>query len=338
MNAVKSQDNQVSSYKPKNHFNQYSLDEIEDKLMKDVVICSKRNKEYEEMYMSKLEQGQKTYEQYIKGAIPKSKFDKILQRKEPLDNDLNYTKVEKLKKQYIYEYIESQTHSQKQQQDIKVFQKKNKKLNFFFSDPDTIEEIAIDAAYHNEIQQQSLQIQQENDLNDHQEQTQKFKLKAKVDTHSQGNKIFFVYKDQEYKLEREFPGNVFIEVRKGDMVGVFKKDDFNYIPIEQEQFQQQAQQQNLNKMQSSVSSNNQLVLESRNLITEQQDDRSEISTRSRAYSISSHHTNHLQYRKKNQQSKKISNNYLNVTPNKQLYNIGQSKNISYLSTASQKRY
>ncbi|EAS03269.2 hypothetical protein TTHERM_00537040 (macronuclear) [Tetrahymena thermophila SB210] len=326
-------DNQA---KPKSHFNQYSLDEIEDKYMKDVVISSKPNYEYEEMYLCKLEQGKKTYEQCIKGAIPKSKFDKILERKEPLDNDLNYTKVEKLKKQYIYEYIESQTHSfQKQQQDIKVFQKKNKKLNFFFSDADTIEEIGIDAAYHNVIQEQTSQGQQDNELNDPLEQSQKFKLKAKVDAHSQGNKLFFVYKDQEYKLEREIPGNVFIEVRRGDMVGIFKKDDFNYIPIDLEQQQQAQQQQAINKMQSSISSNNQVVMESKHLITEQQDDRSEISTRSKAYSISSHHTNHLQYRKKNQYNKKVTNNYLNVTPNKQ---FGSSKNISYLSTASQKRY
>ncbi|KAL4439552.1 hypothetical protein ABPG74_003954 [Tetrahymena malaccensis] len=119
MNKINIQENHASPYKPKNHFNQYSLDDIEDKFMKDVVISSKPSYQYEEMYLSKLEQGEKTYEQYKKGAIPLSKFDKILKRKEPLDNDLNYNKVEKLKKQYIYEYIESQTHSfQKQQQDM----------------------------------------------------------------------------------------------------------------------------------------------------------------------------------------------------------------------------
>lgn len=58
-----------------------------------------------------------------------------------MDCDFNYSKIEKLNQEFIYEHIEQQlirTYNEKEV--LKVFSKKNDNLNFFLCDFEGIDE------------------------------------------------------------------------------------------------------------------------------------------------------------------------------------------------------
>ncbi|KAL4468374.1 hypothetical protein ABPG72_012268 [Tetrahymena utriculariae] len=290
------------------------------------------------------------------GVQPKTKLDTILQNYEPYDNDFNYSKIEKLSYEYMYDRIDQNLKTfNKIETLFGIFKKKNENLNFFLTDDDKIEDIIdtnvsivykqyekIEERKNKNINNIKKKDSRQEDINmmsqsrnqlDLQDPSTKINLVAQVDTHSQGKDFFFVSKGDNYELVKEYPGTNYIEIRNLDQVGIFKKTDFEQLPIKQSS----QIQSNVNNVSLSTNYHHHLDSQIRQQDFLSSQDYSEIINPPKKTSIASNNPNGLQPGKKNYNPKKITNNFL-VTPSKNNFNHSLIKNSPQLSATSSKRY
>ncbi|EAS06610.2 hypothetical protein TTHERM_01074530 (macronuclear) [Tetrahymena thermophila SB210] len=325
-------------------------DDIKEEELRDKIIRTKKQFKYEKMHPIR----EQTLE-YQMGVEPKTKLDTILQNYEPYDNDFNYAKIEKLSYEYMYDRIDQNLSTfNKIETLFGIFKKKNENLNFFLTDDDKIEDIIdtnvsivykkyekIEEARNKNNNNQKKNSRQEefnmttsnrNQL-DLADQNTKINLVAQVDTHSQGKDFFFVSKGDNYELVQEYPGTNFIEIRNFDQVGIFKKSDFEQLPIKQSS-QTQAFNNNSN-LSSSFVHHLDSQIRQQDFLSSQ--DYSEIINPPKKNSIAGNNPHSLQPGKKSYMPKKTTGNFL-VTPSKNTMNSSLIKNSPQLSTTSSKRY
>ncbi|KAL4430295.1 hypothetical protein ABPG74_019454 [Tetrahymena malaccensis] len=323
-------------------------DDIQEEELRDKIIRTKKQFKYEKMHPIR--------EQTLDYQIivePKTKLDTILQNYEPHDNDFNYSKIEKLSYEYMYDRIDENLKTFNKLETIfGIFKKKNENLNFFLTDDEKIEDIidtnvSIVSKQYDKIeearnknsnkkkdsrQDEINMIHQNRNQLDLQDPSKKINLVAQVDTHSQGMDFFFVSKGDNYELVKEYPGTNYIEIKNMDKIGIFKKSDFEQLPIKQAS----QIQSNSNSFTLSSSFQNTLDSQIRGQDFISQQDCNEIVNPPKKNSIINNNT--LQPGKQNYYNKKPTTGNFLVTPSKNTLNSSLLKNSSQLSTTSSKRF